>query len=103
MGEESRSWPSRAYIDLNPVAAGIAEVPEPASHTAIKVHSEHVQAQGRTEDSKRPLRAVWRARGASAGLEESHWLCPIEDRRRLDSCREGMLGTERVILVLPHF
>ena len=28
---------------------------------------------------------------ASAGLEESLWLCPIEDRRRLDSCREGML------------
>jgi hypothetical protein len=28
---------------------------------------------------------------ASAGLVESHWLCPIEDRRRLDSSREGML------------
>ena len=27
----------------------------------------------------------------SAGLEESHWLCPIEDRRSLDSSREGML------------
>src|SRR5271167_1507385 len=28
---------------------------------------------------------------ASTGLEESLWLCPIEDRRRLDSPREGML------------
>jgi hypothetical protein len=28
---------------------------------------------------------------AAAGLEESHWLCPIEDRRRIDSTREGML------------
>ena len=28
---------------------------------------------------------------ASAGLEESLWLCPIEDRRRLDSTREGMI------------
>jgi hypothetical protein len=27
----------------------------------------------------------------SAGLEESIWLCPIEDRSRLDSSREGML------------
>jgi hypothetical protein len=27
---------------------------------------------------------------AAAGLEESQWLCPIEDRRRLDSAREGM-------------
>ena len=28
---------------------------------------------------------------ASAGLEESLWLCPIEDRCGLDSSREGML------------
>jgi hypothetical protein len=28
---------------------------------------------------------------ASAGLEESHWLCPVEDRHRLDSTREGMI------------
>jgi hypothetical protein len=27
----------------------------------------------------------------SAGLEESVWLCPIEDRRKIDSSREGML------------
>jgi hypothetical protein len=30
-------------------------------------------------------------RRSAAGLEESHWLCPIEDRRRLDSTREGMI------------
>jgi hypothetical protein len=28
---------------------------------------------------------------AAAGLEEGHRLCPIEDRRRLDSRREGMI------------
>ncbi len=28
---------------------------------------------------------------ASAGLEESIWLCPIEVRRNVDSSREGML------------
>jgi hypothetical protein len=28
---------------------------------------------------------------AAADLEEGLWLCPIEDRRRLDSPREGML------------
>jgi hypothetical protein len=27
---------------------------------------------------------------ASAGLEESVWICPIEDRRRFDSSRDGM-------------
>jgi hypothetical protein len=39
-----------AYIDLNPVAAGIAEVPETSAHTSIKVRS------------KRPLMAAWRVR-----------------------------------------
>jgi hypothetical protein len=28
---------------------------------------------------------------ASVGLEESIWLCPIEDRHKVDSVREGML------------
>ena len=39
-----------AYIDLNPVAAGIAEVPETSEHTSIKQRVDHVQAQGRTDD-----------------------------------------------------
>ena len=29
---------------------------------------------------------------SAGGLEESLWLCPIEDRRDLDSTREGMLA-----------
>ena len=41
-----------AYIDLNPVAAGIAEVPEASAHTSIKERVDHVKAQGRTEDLK---------------------------------------------------
>ena len=39
----------------------------------------------------RRLMAAWRVRVRLAGLEESLWLCPIEDRRGLDSAREGML------------
>jgi len=80
-----------AYIDLNPVAAGIAEVPEASEHTSIKERVEHVKAQGRTEDLKAAREGSIAGSAASIGLEESHWLCPIEDRRRLDSAREGML------------
>ena len=36
-----------AYIDLNPVAAGIADVPEASPHTSITERAEHVEAQGR--------------------------------------------------------
>ena len=39
-----------AYIDLNPVAAGIVDVPEASPHTSITERVEHVKAQGRTGD-----------------------------------------------------
>ncbi|MGO8898163.1 MAG: transposase [Isosphaeraceae bacterium] len=39
-----------AYIDLNPVAAGIAEVPEASAHTSIKQRVDHVKEQGRAND-----------------------------------------------------
>ena len=80
-----------AYIDLNPVAAGIAKVPENSPHTSIKARVEAVKAQDRTSDLKAAARGSVAGSKACAGLEESLWLCPIEDRRRIDSSREGML------------
>ncbi len=80
-----------AYIDLNPVAAGIAEVPEASAHTSIKERVEHVEALGRTGDLKEAQKGSVAGSAAAAGLEDSHWLCPIEDRRGMDSSREGMI------------
>ena len=79
------------YIDLNPVAAGIAQAPETSEHTSIKDRVDHVKNQGRIEDLKAAEAGGVAGSKASAGLEETHWLCPIEDRRRLDSAREGMV------------
>jgi len=80
-----------AYIDLNPVAAGVVPVPESSPHTPIKTRVEHVQQQGRTSDLTAAADGTVAGSCASAGLEESLWLCPIEDRRGLDSSREGMV------------
>ncbi len=80
-----------AYIDLNPVAAGIVEVPEESPHTSVTTRVEHVKAQGRTSDLKASELGSVAGSTASAGLEETIWLCPIEDRRKLDSSREGMV------------
>src|SRR5262249_40007594 len=41
-----------AYIDLNPVAAGLVKVPEASPHTSIKTRVEHVKAQNRPADLK---------------------------------------------------
>jgi len=80
-----------AYTDLNPVAARIADVPEASAHTSINERGDHVRAQGRIEDRKAARTGSMAGSAAAAGLEESHWLCPTEDRRRLDSAREGMV------------
>ncbi len=80
-----------AYIDLNPVAAGIVEVPEESPHTSVTTRVEHVKAQGRTSDLKAAEQGSVAGSTASVGLEEAIWLCPIEDRRKLDSSREGMV------------
>jgi hypothetical protein len=79
------------YIDQNPVAAEVAETPETSEHTSIKQRLDHVEAQGaaaRLEAAKDGSVAGSRA---TARLEDSLWLCPIEDRRGLDSNREGMI------------
>ncbi len=80
-----------AYIDLNPVAAGIAKVPEAGPHTSIKTRVEHAKDQGRTSDLIAAEHGSVAGSRAARGMEDSLWLCPIEDRRRLDSSREGML------------
>jgi REP element-mobilizing transposase RayT len=80
-----------AYIDLNPVAAGIVEVPEKSPHTSITQRVKSVKSQGRTRDLKAAARGSVAGSTAAAGLEEPLWLCPIEDRRGIDSGREGML------------
>ena len=69
------------YIDLNPVAAGLAEVPETSKHTSIKQRVDHVESQGRTDHLAAAQSGSVAGSHASSGLEESHWLCPIEDRR----------------------
>jgi hypothetical protein len=52
----------------------------------------HVEDESRVEDVKAAEAGSLAGVAKSSGLEESHWLCPIEDRRTIDSSREGMLA-----------
>jgi hypothetical protein len=79
------------YIDLNPVAAQVAKTPETSEHTSIIQRLEHVEAQGATAQLETAKDGSVAGSRAAAGLEDSLWLCPIEDRRGLDSTREGMM------------
>jgi len=81
-----------AYIDLNPVAAGIAKTPEDAPHTSIKQRVDHARKNGLLETLH--LAAAGKSAAAAAieaNLEQSHWLCPLQDRTTDDAAREGML------------
>jgi REP element-mobilizing transposase RayT len=80
-----------AYIDLNPLAAGLALTPEESEHTSVKARVDHVKALGRIEDLQAAKEGSVAAVRASKSLEDDLWLIPIEDRRNLDSSREGML------------
>ena len=63
------------YIDLNPLAAGLANVPEESPYTSIRTRVEHCRASGSLEAIvKLPVGAV-----PDQALEDAdHWLCPIQ-------------------------
>ncbi len=69
-------------------------MPEASTHKSIKQRVEHVQEQGRVEDLKAAEAGSVAGSQAAAGLEEGLWLCPIEDRRRLDSDSDSGRGRE---------
>ena len=78
------------YIDLNPVAAKIAEVPETSEHTSVKQRVDHIKARDKTVELEAAKGGSVAGSCAAGGLEDGIWLCPIEDRCRLDSPRPGM-------------
>jgi len=79
-----------AYIDLNPVAAGIVALPEESPHTSIKERVEHVKATGRIAHVSELRNGSVAATAVADGLESDLWLIPIEDRRKQGALREGI-------------
>jgi REP element-mobilizing transposase RayT len=80
-----------AYIDLNPVAAGVATGPEGSPHTSVQQRVQHAQAKGQLKELKASCSGSVAGSRAAGDLEEDLWLCPVEDRRRQGARREGML------------
>lgn len=79
-----------AYIDLNPVAAGMATTPEQGPHTSLNQRIDHIMKSGRGAALAEALKGSITA-STAGDLEDGLWLIPIEDRRRLGALREGML------------
>jgi len=92
-----------AYIDLNPVAAGIASTPETSRHTSVRQRVQHVKSKGKLDQLKAATTGSVAGSRTASRIEQDHWLCPLDDRRELDKSggvnhrgksglpREGML------------
>jgi len=80
-----------AYIDLNPVAAGVAATPETSPYTSFRERVKHAKKQGKLSKLKAAVRDSVAGSRAAGKLEESLWLCPVEDLRAKGSPREGMI------------
>jgi hypothetical protein len=79
------------YIDLNRLATLVATTAEISDYTSIKQRLERVGAQDATARLEAAKDGSVAGSFGAAGLEDSLWLCPIDDRRGLDSTREGMV------------
>jgi len=90
--DEQSPLPVCAYIDLNPVSAGIAETPEASHHTSIKQRVDHATSHNRIDDVQSAKQGSVVASKVACHLEDGLWLIPIEDLRGIDSNREGMLN-----------
>ncbi len=80
-----------AYIDLNPVAAGVAAVPETSRYTSIRRRVRHARSRGKLAALKAATSGSVAGSRAAGNVEADLWLCPVEDRRRRGARREGML------------
>lgn len=85
-----------AYIDLNPLAAGIATTPESSRFTSVRQRVKHVVAKAKTQLLRSAKLGSVQASRRIGNTEQDHWLLPIEDRRphthSKPACeREGMI------------
>lgn len=78
-----------AYVDLNPVAAGICSTPEGSLHTSVHERIEHVKEIGRLEDLSVANQGSAQAQKACEGIEDKQWLIPIHQEAR-ETEREGL-------------
>lgn len=71
-----------AYIDLNPVAAGMAAEPETSKHTSVRQRVRHVRDTGKIEVLKEAKKGTAVAMRSAKQLDVNHWLIPMVEQRK---------------------
>ncbi len=77
-----------AYVDLNPLAAGMAKTPEASPHTSVKARVDDCRERGVLDELVD--QPADRTRVDQKLEDESFWLAPLEDRRERGGQRTGI-------------
>jgi len=85
--DEASLLATAAYIDLNPVAAGIAPTPEQSEHTSFRARLVHCR-NGWLLDT---LPDDLSTRTHEPAQETGNWLLPVEDCRPAAGARPGLM------------
>jgi hypothetical protein len=85
--DEASLLATAAYIDLNPVAAGVAPTPEASAHTSFRARLDHCREQGTTETVRDDLSTLTH----DAAQEQDRWLLPINDLCGEGTTRAGLM------------
>ena len=86
--DEASLLATAAYIDLNPLAAGVAPTPEESEHTSLRVRLDNCESSGsihaRHEDAS--------TLGPDATRDVNLWLLPLDDIRADGFSRPGLMA-----------
>jgi len=86
--DEESLLATAAYIDLNPVAAGLVPTPEESKHTSLHARLDHCLANGTAGTLRDELSTQTGDPAQEAGL----WLMPIDDHRPRGEGRVGLIA-----------
>jgi REP element-mobilizing transposase RayT len=84
--DEEHLLATAAYIDLNPLAAGVAPTPEASQYTSFHTRIEHARAEGSLPALRDDLSTLTR----NPEQERRLWLLPTDDARDRGEARAGL-------------
>jgi hypothetical protein len=85
--DEASLIATAAYIDLNPLAAGVAPTPEKSHHTSLRIRLDHCQINGTIQSLRDDLATLSHNSEQELGL----WLLPVADDRPHGADRPGLI------------
>lgn len=84
--DEEHLLATAAYIDLNPLASGVAPTPETSQHTSFRTRLDHAKAEGTLATLRDDLSTLTR----NPDQERRLWILPTDDLRDRGGTRAGL-------------